>query len=220
MFFDSETEIEKIAARAGASVFVLPDEINFTIKNATVLMPDEKSVITIEQARDVIGTLGVKQTSARYIIIRPAELLSEEAANALLKNLEEPKDNVHFILATSSPSRLLPTILSRTAIYLLRQTQPVDGEIHAGAKVKELAKRLIVARPADYVDLAEEISKKKDGVRAYALEVLAVTIEMLYKSYFKTRKPVFVHKLPKFLTAYENIEKNGNVKLHLVADLV
>ena len=56
-------------------------------------------------------------------------------------------------------------------------------------------------------------------MRAYALLVLATAIEMLYKSYFITGKDVFVKKLPQFLTAYENIDKNGHIKLHLVADL-
>jgi hypothetical protein len=50
--------------------------------------------------------------------------------------------------------------------------------------------------------------------------VLGVTIEMLYKSYFKTKNQVFVKKIPKFLEAYSNIEKNGHLKLHLVADLI
>ena len=220
MFFDSINDIVKIASRVGCAIFVVPKETMIEIKNATILQPEEKSTITIEQVRGVIKRLSVKQTSEQYIIIRPADLLGEEAANAFLKNLEEPGEKVHFVLITDVPSRLLPTILSRAEIYFLRDLETIDSEIKADAKVKDLAKRLIVAKPADLPNLAEEICKKKDGVRAYALEVLATTIKMLYKSYFLTQKEVFVKKLPRFLSAYENIEKNGHIRLHLIADLI
>ena len=154
------------------------------------------------------------------MIIRPAEALGEEAANALLKNLEEPGEKVHFVLVTDALSRLLPTILSRANVYFLRQTRVVDGEIKADKKILDLARRMVVARGADLPALAEELTKKKDGVRAHVLSVLAVAVEMLYKSYFKTGKEVFLAKIPKFLAAYDAILKNGHVKLHLVADLI
>lgn len=220
MFFERADEIPRIASKCGASVFVVPDEVKVGIKNALVLQPEEKSVITIEQVREIIARLAVKQTQDQFVIIRPAETLGEEAANAFLKNLEEPGEKVHFVLVTANLSQLLPTILSRCAVYFLRSHEPIDGDIKADAKTKELAKRLLVARSADLPALAEELTKKKEGVRSHVLAVLAVTIEMLYKSYYKTGKLVFVQKLPKFLTAYENIEKNGHIKLHLVADLM
>ena len=56
-------------------------------------------------------------------------------------------------------------------------------------------------------------------MRAYALEVLGVAIEMLYKTYFLTSKDVFIKKLPQFLAAYEGISRNGHVKLQIVSNL-
>lgn len=220
MFFESPSEILNISERVSCVIFVMPKDVNFTIKNAIILTPEEKTVITIEQVRTVLGRLSMKQITDQYVIIRPADAMGDEAANAFLKTLEEPKDKVHFILITDSPSKLLPTILSRVEIYFLKSHEKIDGDIKADEKVKALAKRLIVARPGDLIGLAEEITKKKDGVRSFSLEVLAVAIEMLYKSYFITGKDVFVKKIPKFLRTYENIEKNGHIKLHLVADLL
>lgn len=220
MFFDSPKEIVKIASKIGCGVFVMPDDTKFEIKNAIVLQPEERVVITIEQVRDVTEKLLTKQKNDIYIIVRPADKLSEEAENAFLKNLEEPGEKIHFILVTSEPSRLLPTVLSRSAVYFLRSNQPIDGDIKASAKTKELAKRLIVAKATDLIALADEITKKKDGARERALDILGAAIEMLYKSYYKTDKIVFINKLPKFLKAYENIENRGHVKLHLVADLL
>ncbi|MBR5647723.1 hypothetical protein IKW73_02170 [Candidatus Saccharibacteria bacterium] len=218
MFFDDVKNIEKIAAKTGTSIFVMPDDKEVEIKNALTLEPNGKTVISIEQARDIISRLSVKQTSDQFVVIRPVEAMSEEAANAFLKNLEEPGEKVHFVLITSSPSLVLPTILSRSSVYFLRNHEPIDGDIKVEAKIRDLAKRLIVAKPGDWPALAEEITKKKENVREYTLTVLATTIEMLYKSYFKTGKEIFIKKIPKFLTAYENIEKNGHIKLHLVAD--
>lgn len=220
MFFDSVDEIAKIAGKVGTSVFVMPASTPVEIKNAFILEPVEKSVITIEQVRDVLGRLNVKQTGEVFVVIRPAETLGLEAANAMLKNLEEPGDKVHFVLITDKPSLLLPTILSRSAVYFLREKVDFDSPIDADAKVLDEARRLVVAKPSDLPALADEITKKKDGVRAHALTVLSVAVEILYKSYLKTGKDVFVRKLPKFLTAYESIFLNGHIKLHLVADLI
>jgi DNA polymerase III, delta subunit len=55
----------------------------------------------------------------RVIRIARAELLGLEAANALLKSLEEPGERLRWILTTTRPDALLPTILSRTTAAAL-----------------------------------------------------------------------------------------------------
>ena len=219
MFFSDVKEIHSIASRTGCAVFVLPDSIKVEIKNAIILEPTTKTVISIDDVKELILRLNIRQTSDQFIIIRPADLLGLDAANALLKNLEEPGDKVHFVLITSQASKIIPTILSRSSIYFLKKNEPIDGPIDADDKIMDIAKRLLVAKPADLPGLAEEISKSKDGVKQKALNILGTAIEVLYKSYYKTGKDIFIKKLPKFLTAYENIDKNGHVKLHIVADL-
>ena len=220
MFFEDANEIEQIARRTGCAIFVVPDEIKVEINGAILLGPEDKTVITIEQVRAVTARLNMKQTNDQFVVVRPAEKLGLDSANAFLKNLEEPGEKVHFVLITSVPSMIIPTILSRAQIYFLRQAFDVRKISVADEKIKTLAKRLMVASPKDLPALAEEIAKKKDGVRAYALEILGVAIEMLYKTYLITDKEVFLKKLPGFLKSYENIGKNGHVKLHLVADLI
>ena len=220
MFFNSVDEIANIALKVGCAVFVVPSNKEVAIKNTLILAPDTKSVITIEQVRDVLARLSVRQTSDVFILIRPAEALGLEAANAMLKNLEEPGEKVHFVLVTDAPSQLLPTILSRSAVYFLKEARSLDSAVEADKKVLDVARRLVVAKPTELPALAEEISKKKEGVRVYALAVLGAAIEILYKSYFKTEKDVFLNKSPKFLACYEASSTNGHVKLHLVADLI
>ncbi len=220
MFFDDVNEIPTIAKRSGCSVFVAPDDVKVDLPRAVVLTPEGKTVITIEQVRGVLARLSVKQKTDQFIVVRPAETLGEEAANAMLKSLEEPGEKVHFVLVTDAPSRLLPTVLSRSAVYVLKNTPGVNAGVMADEKTKALAKRLMVCRPTELPGLADEICKKKDGVRSQALSVLAAAIEMSYKTYFVTGKLAFLNRIPKFLRAYEAIEKNGHVKLHLVADLL
>jgi DNA polymerase III delta prime subunit len=219
MFFDSVSEILEIAQKCGTVVFVVPKDSEVAIKNALVLKPEEKQNITIDQVRNLLPKLGAKQQKDIFVIIRPAELLQAEAANALLKKLEEPNDKVHFLLITDEISQILPTILSRSAIYILKNPLDLKAGICADEKVKNLAKKLMVAKGAELIDLAEKIAKKKDGVRGYALEILGVAIEMLYKTYLITGKEAFLKKLPKFLQAYESIAKNGHIKLQIVANL-
>lgn len=219
MFFESADEILKIAKKSNTTIFVLSKDVKVEISGAIVLEPEEKSVITIEQVREMISRLGLKQISEQFIVIRPAEKLGLDAANAFLKNLEEPSEKVHFILITESLSEILPTILSRAAIYILREKGDKMKEVKADEKMKTLAKKLMAAKPEELVAVAEEISKKKEGVREYTLEVVGLAIEMLYKTYFLTEKEIFLNKLPKFLELYENLEKNGHIKLQIVACL-
>ncbi len=219
MFFDDINKIQDIARKCGTSIFVLPSDAEFDIPHAIVLSPDTKSVITIEQVREVLTLVNIRQTEDRFIVIKPAESLGEAAANALLKNLEEPGDKVHFILIARDPSSLLPTILSRAQLYFLKTRSPLEAGLSCDDKIKDLAKELMTAKQSDLVRVAEKITKKKDGVRNYALDVVGAAIEMLYKSYFLTNKDVFLKKLPKYLAVYEGIYRNGHVKLQIIANL-
>lgn len=217
MFFDEVQQIQEIAKRAGAALFVVPDDLEINLPRALVLKPEEKATITIEQMRELLVKTELKQTEDLFVVIRPAEKLGLEAANAFLKTLEEPGDKVHFVLVTSRPSMLLPTILSRVMVYYLRIND--DGLIHVDDKVKDVAKQLLVAKGADLANIAEKISKKKEAPRAYALSIVGTAVEMLYKSYYLTGKDVFLKKLPKFLELYDNLNRNGHIKLHIVSEL-
>ena len=220
MFFSDPDQIPELAQKTGCAIFVVPDNTKINLKNALFLEPNEKGHISIDQVREITALLNTKQTSDRFLIIRPADAMNESASNAFLKNLEEPKENYHFILITESPYKLLPTILSRSQIFFLKIANPLEADLSASKDIREIAKKFIAAKPADLPALAEQVAKKKDNARLYALEILATAIEILYKSYFKTNNEVLVHKISPFLKAYENISQNGHLKLHLVADLM
>lgn len=75
--------------------------------------------ITVEQVRGLADFLGMTshQGGKRVIVICPAEAMNGNAANALLKNLEEPPRDTLFLLVTHKPQQLLPTILSRCVSF-------------------------------------------------------------------------------------------------------
>lgn len=79
------------------------------------------SKLGIEQARIIKQHFSLKPYSAkgRAVVLEDAATLTAEAQNALLKTLEEPPANAILILAASSESKLLPTILSRCQIVKL-----------------------------------------------------------------------------------------------------
>ncbi len=71
--------------------------------------------ILIEQIRDLQSALSVTghHSARRVVVLDPAEAMNVFTANALLKLLEEPPEGCVFLLVSSAPRRLLPTIRSR-----------------------------------------------------------------------------------------------------------
>lgn len=78
--------------------------------------------IKIDAVRQILEPLhqSALRGGRRVVLIEPAESLNTQAANALLKILEEPPENVVFILLSHNRDRLLPTIKSRCRQLLLR----------------------------------------------------------------------------------------------------
>ena len=227
MFFDSLAELPKLAEKTNFSIFAADPAatkqlLEQTYKSRVLfLSPDAKTAqISVEAVRDFTALTDVKDKTDRFFVILSAEALNPAAENALLKNLEEPKAHHHFILVTKTPSALLPTVLSRAQIFYLREKALLDAPVQADEKVKALAKQLIIADTKQLIALSGDLAKKKDNPRAYALEVVGTAIEILYKSYFKTGDKKFLKRLPNLLTLYDNLAKNGHLKLHFVADLI
>jgi DNA polymerase-3 subunit delta' len=77
----------------------------------------EATGIGVDQIRKIVlSRAGYRPHEGRALvfIVRDADELTVQAANALLKTLEEPPSDTHFVLLTSRPNRLLDTVRSRT----------------------------------------------------------------------------------------------------------
>lgn len=82
--------------------------------------PTDKQEISIDSVRNLLKQLRLKTqglaSTRRVVVIEEANLLSEEAQNALLKTLEEPVADTVFILTAPSIMSVLPTIVSRVRV--------------------------------------------------------------------------------------------------------
>ena len=91
---------------------------------------EEKKNIDISQIRNLILTLNKSSfnTKPRFVLIDNIELLNINAVNALLKILEEPNDNINFILINNN-KRILPTLKSRCLNFKIQLTSKQSTEI-------------------------------------------------------------------------------------------
>lgn len=124
-------------------------------------------------------------TSSQIFIVSDAELLvpqesSPEAANALLKLLEEPPPDTHIILTSSEPGRLLPTIRSRAVPLHLAplDAEEVSGFLTSVANVPEDEARRVAALSQGSIGRALGFLPDGDGpgpLETLRLQALALT---------------------------------------------
>jgi DNA polymerase-3 subunit delta' len=93
-----------------------------------VVEPGELGSIKIEQVRDVVDRAGYRpfEGRRRLVIVDEAEAMVPAAQNALLKTLEEPPPASVFVLISSMPDALLPTVLSRCQRLRFGGLSPVE----------------------------------------------------------------------------------------------
>ena len=118
---------------------------------------DAASNNSVEDIRDLREKvrLASMRGGSRVWVLDEAHMLSRAASNALLKTLEEPPPNLVFILATTEPEKLPPTILSRCQHFRFRRLSETEIKTKltalcekAGVAAEEAALQL-VARAAD-----------------------------------------------------------------------
>ncbi|NLI31961.1 MAG: DNA polymerase III subunit delta' [Deltaproteobacteria bacterium] len=112
----------------------------------------ERAFIKLDQIREMRARLRFQPFEGKWrgIVIENAQALNEEAANALLKLLEEPPQRNIFLLTTLEPQMLLPTILSRCCHV---RFQPLDLETLA--KVLEEEHRMPESKARQVARLSE-----------------------------------------------------------------
>ena len=139
----------------------------------------------IDEIRELLERAAYKPAVGRFkvFMIDEAHQLTKESFNALLKTLEEPPDYLKFVLATTDPEKMLPTVLSRCLQFNLRPMAPEVVHEHLvrvlqaeGVAHDELSLRLLsrAARGSmrDGLSLADQAiaygggTLTGDGVRA------------------------------------------------------
>ena len=132
------------------------------------LEPEEKKkFISVGQIRSVRADAFVKPHSAekKIYIIKNAELMNEQAQNALLKILEEPPASVVFILLSPSRTLQLITIVSRCSTFMIAKESDCDEQTLSDAK-----KIIDLLFDSKYYEMLKELRPyEKDRLKAEKL---------------------------------------------------
>lgn len=214
-------------AKKLAEMVVGPITENFNPDLLEVGLLQDKSEITIAQIRDLSYKLSLKPYSAQYkvAIIDNAESMNSEAANALLKVLEEPKPNTIIILITSNPNRLPKTIVSRTQKITfgelspqeLKQITTPDEESAAQlAQNEEYYQKVFGSRLAERLTFVTELAE----LETPDLKILLVHwLKRLQVELRHQASLAAVGKIKAVAEAVKLLDQNANSKL-LLANLM
>ena len=194
---------------------------------------EEKKNIDIGQIRNLILTLNKSSfnTKPRFILIDNIELLNINAVNALLKILEEPNDNINFILINNN-KRILPTLKSRCLNFKIQLTsnQSIDitNKILENNYNKFLNEDFVnnYSTPGEILNLIDFANKNdidlietnlKDLIKKIIMDKLykknnsiKILIYSLMESYF--RKNVSVTNIRLIASYYYFLRKINNTK--------
>ena len=171
-----------------------------------VIEIDAASNNGVNEVRDLIDKVKYAPINAKYkvYIIDEVHMMTPEAFNALLKTLEEPPAHIVFILATTEPHKILPTIISRCQKFDFKR---VDE--------KDIINRLEYVLKEEKVDYEEDaleiISKLADGGMRDALSILEQCLAY--------DRHLTVENINKVYGLLSNDEKIRLIKLLLTKDM-
>lgn len=143
----------------------------------------KKSSISIDLIKEIKERIKVKVDTYRIYLLLEAEKMTQEAANAFLKTLEEPPEKVFFILTTAQLHKIPRTILSRC--YLLKffplPIKDIENYLLLKSYPKELAKR---ASLFSFGSLRTAIQLANRGEKIFAEDTLKFVEIKKESSYF------------------------------------
>ena len=144
-----------------------------------------KGMIAAREADEIIRKLSFKSFEADYktMLIWLPEAMNEEAANKILKILEEPWERTLFILVSEQPDRLLPTIISRTQEVAVPRIAPdVLERVAAGKGVSDPLQARNMARLAggDLLELNHLVAGESDALRKENFDLFCGLMRLSY----------------------------------------
>ena len=137
--------------------------------NIVYIYPDGAH-IKVNQIEELRNKFSVKSSFGKYniYVICDAEKLNPSSANALLKFLEEPEDNIIGLLLTKNKSLMLPTIVSRCQSYikLYEEVSYDDSIIELAEKIDSLDCSL--DKITNYQDIIDDLDDKNNLKLAFS----------------------------------------------------
>jgi|GEM_PF-101979 len=204
-----------------------------------VIEIDAASNNGVEQVRDLIDQVHYAPIKGRYktYIIDEVHMMSPGAFNALLKTLEEPPEHVIFILATTEPHKVLPTILSRCQRYDFSKIEDRDLKAkliwvlqQEHISFEESALNQIIALSdggmRDALSILDQVIayggdrlQEKDVLSIFGLTSTIEKIDLL-KTIASNQVPAVLDKFSQFLNAGVDIKRLSLNLLDILKDLL
>lgn len=194
------------------------DEENEDSKPASGKKPGKQ--ISVDQVRSLADFFGMSahQGGRRVVIIHPAEAMNINAANALLKNLEEPPQGLLFILVSHKPQQLLPTILSRCLSIAASAPDTASATRWLAAQgVKKPAEALAAAgfSPLKAVQLGEQSGDEaRDKLLKAVRHPASLDVFALSEALQKTEQVLVVHWLQQWCYDLNSMKLAGKLRYH------
>ncbi|MDP3741653.1 MAG: hypothetical protein Q8R08_05025 [bacterium] len=208
-----------------------------------IVFYDKEEGITISEAREVQGRLSLTPVGKiKVAILTHAERMSMEAANSLLKTLEEPVDKSLLILTTANFHGLLPTITSRLqrvnfGLAQEQETRQAVGEFELDKKILSQ----ILALASGKIGLAKKMAADPESLNfcSEAQRIYAVLLDGNIQDRLKVASTLFTREVEdvkrilqfamdcwiqdpkqgslgrKLLAAYKDLQYNLNMRLIL-----
>jgi len=176
--------------------------------------------VSVDQIRGLADFIGMSahQGGRRVIVIHPAEAMNSNAANALLKNLEEPPPGLLFILVSHKPQQLLPTILSRCLSFALPAPDAASTTRWLAEQgVKNPADALAVSgfAPLQAVKLDEQLgSEEREKLLRAVRQPTALDVFALAEALQKTEQVLVVQWLQQWCYDLSSMKLAGRLRYH------
>jgi DNA polymerase-3 subunit delta' len=189
-------------------------------EGSTTKKTKKKTQISIAQVRELSDFMGLsshRSEGLRIILIHPAESLNIASANALLKMLEEPAQNVLFILVSHQLQRILPTILSRCQKIQMpvpTESQSLTWLNEQGLSNAQEHLAYLEGSPIKALNEQAEYVKLKDTWRLLALGQI-LEPHLLAPLLISSSVESGINALQKWLYDIVSIKLTGQIRYHL-----
>ena len=186
----------------------------------------------IDKIRDIIDDAKYPPQEAKFkvYIMDEVHMLSIGAVNAFLKTLEEPPENIIFILATTDPQKLPKTILSRCQRFDVRRIgtkdirqslrKIVDSKgVLADDRSLELIARVSDGAMRDSLSILDQAIAMGDGKVEYD-EVVSMLGMVTNDSLFKITNAIFERNIEKAVSIIEEVVLSGKDMYQFLRELI
>lgn len=176
--------------------------------------------ISVDQVRGLADFSGMSahQGGRRVVVIHPAEAMNTNAANALLKSLEEPPPGMLFILVSHKPQQLLPTILSRCLAFALPAPDVGSAEHWLAEQgVKNPAETLAASgfAPLQAARMSEQIGgEERDKLLRAVRQPATLDVFALADALQKTEQAMVVQWLQQWSYDLSAMKLAGKLRYH------